>query len=426
MLRAVINKMMLALLGLLFIGLIWFLSAMSRAVVELTEGGVYQRIYIPIGKQKVAWRADLAIRAKAPSLSSIQGPIVEGLASGGYRVSWYCGARAFVKELADTKISIECDALDRRYYWQAQTEIGQTSYTSNNTLVISDLEGNLDYFLAWGRKVGVLDGQGNWAFGSGHLVILGDSVDRGRRVFDLLWKLYELEIQASRAGGELHLVLGNHEQYVFRGQISKVEPEHLWATEQLMPYQEAFSEQSILGRWLRDKPIALVLNETLFVHGGVSPTLIRKNLSIDHWNQLHRTALAESNYGEPDLFGPESFTQYRGYFYANSSDPKADQAAIGQTLASYQVRQIVVGHTKVDSITPYFENRLYAIETADSTDQYLHIIDGKPSVKQSGVIKHHFKDRQLVHKPFDMRSSEDWSAFYGVFTTAARNAFSRS
>ncbi len=417
--------MVYALIGLLAVAFGWFVKAMSHATVELTEGGVYHRIYISIGSQSIAWRADLAIQANRPNIRSIQGPIVEHTSDGAYTVSWYCGAKKQRQEISDTKISLDCGDVNRRYYWQANPEPVKQAPASSNTLVISDLEGNLDYFLEWGQSVGVLDAHGNWALGEGQLVILGDSVDRGRRVFDLLWKLYELEIQAARAGGALHLLLGNHEQYVLQGQLSKVETEHLWATEQLMPYQSAYSENSVLGAWLRSKPIALILNKSLFVHGGISQQALDQNLSIDRWNELHRTALQASDFSEETLFGLRSFTQYRGYFYATSAYPKASQALIDATLRQYNVDQLVVGHTKVDSISTQLRTGLYAIETADKTDEYLQIIDGNPTVKRSGVIKRPFHDTNMAIRPFELKAGSDWKAFVGVFTTAIRSALTK-
>jgi hypothetical protein len=63
-----------------------------------------------------------------------------------------------------------------------------------------------------------MDDAGHWQFGQGHLVILGDSVDRGRDVFAVLWRLYGLAGQASATGGAVHVVLGNHEQHCLRPQ----------------------------------------------------------------------------------------------------------------------------------------------------------------------------------------------------------------
>src|SRR3546814_5734386 len=54
--------------------------------------------------------------------------------------------------------------------------------------VLSDLEGNIAFLEQALRRLGVVDADGKWAYGGGHLVVLGDSVDRGRDVFAVLWR----------------------------------------------------------------------------------------------------------------------------------------------------------------------------------------------------------------------------------------------
>lgn len=384
----------------------------------LTGGGVYQRIYIPVGNNKIAWRADLAVHAFEPSLLALHGPIVEKSVSNQHRVSWYCDDTAHSAVVGDRHVSIACDGRETHYDWGARSINVPSLPTSTDTVVISDLEGNLAFFLQWGKQIGLLDANGNWAFGDGHLVILGDSVDRGRHVFDLLWALYDIEIQAERAGGKLHLILGNHEQYVLRGQLTHVEPEHLWAIEQLMPYELAFSKGTVLGDWLREKPIMLVLNDTLFLHGGISQSALDKGYDIDEWNRRHRVALDEADY-EDTLFGGQAPTQYRGYLKRGNGHSIANQSLIDATLERYSAKQVVVGHTKVDSIIPAYRNRLFAVETADNVGQYLHIVDGTPMIKTVDLVKHKYVDIQSHKRQFKLTSIADWNAFFGVFLSAA-------
>jgi len=52
---------------------------------------------------------------------------------------------------------------------------------------------------------GVIDHALNWSYSSGHLVLIGDMVDRGNNVVPLLWLIYKLEGEAKLAGGDVHL-----------------------------------------------------------------------------------------------------------------------------------------------------------------------------------------------------------------------------
>lgn len=64
-------------------------------------------------------------------------------------------------------------------------------------LVVSDLEGNFDALsnLLW--KNGVMNDRYAWTFRQGHVVVLGDLMDRGLEVTQCLWLLYRLEAEAA-------------------------------------------------------------------------------------------------------------------------------------------------------------------------------------------------------------------------------------
>lgn len=56
---------------------------------------------------------------------------------------------------------------------------------------ISDLEGEFDAMVHLLQANGILDNALNWSYGSGHLVLIGDMVDRGKNVVSLLWLIYK-------------------------------------------------------------------------------------------------------------------------------------------------------------------------------------------------------------------------------------------
>src|SRR5262245_39148669 len=76
---------------------------------------------------------------------------------------------------------------------------------------IGDVHGDLKTFRALLLKLGLIDGEERWAGGETHLVQTGDLLDRGpgsRQVLDLLMRLQE---EAPASGGQVVVVLGNHE-----------------------------------------------------------------------------------------------------------------------------------------------------------------------------------------------------------------------
>ena len=62
--------------GLLTVLLVVIITILANATVELTEGGVYKKIHLPIGIGEVKWNAAGSISASAPVLVGIQGPVI--------------------------------------------------------------------------------------------------------------------------------------------------------------------------------------------------------------------------------------------------------------------------------------------------------------------------------------------------------------
>ena len=86
-------------------------------------------------------------------------------------------------------------------------------------VAISDAHGQYDLVINLLRANQVIDENNNWIYGEGHLVITGDNLDRGDKVLDILWFLFFLEKEAAKAGGKVHVLLGNHEVMVLQGDI---------------------------------------------------------------------------------------------------------------------------------------------------------------------------------------------------------------
>ncbi|WP_018692032.1 metallophosphoesterase [Algicola sagamiensis] len=389
---------------------------LSQSTVVKTSGGVYEKILIPDGEKTIRWNTHIGLVADDDiELKHFQGPIIQPQ-SDGYLVHWYCNnavEEQFI--LKNDPMQISCDNETMAFpIYPLEKEASVFKRTPNKIAVVSDLEGDLDFFLKWGRANGVLTKNGDWAYDKGHLVILGDTVDRGRYVYDLLWKIYQLEQEAKRAGGHVHVVLGNHEQYAFQGNVNHVEAEHLWATEQMMPYKDAFSEQTVLGAWLRSKPITLKLGKTLFVHGGISQRVLDQKLSIEALNQIHQKVMDHQDKQSHDyqlVAGPASPTQYRGYFIGTADYSSAPESLVKETKAFYKVKQIVVGHMKVDEIYPKFDRSVYGINNLGSNSQTLVFNRGRAKILDMKVRKHDFSDKDQEKRDFHLDDLKDWEAF---------------
>ncbi|MFQ5769647.1 MAG: metallophosphoesterase, partial [bacterium] len=122
--------------------------------------------------------------------------------------------------------------------------------------VLGDIHGEFDNLVQLLSNAKVVDADLNWIANKKHLVALGDLFDRGQDVTKTLWFLYKLEKQADRAGGKVHILLGNHEIMTFSNDLRYLSAkENLIATMHQTQYAKMFDvHHSVLGKWLASKP----------------------------------------------------------------------------------------------------------------------------------------------------------------------------
>lgn len=187
-------------------------------------------------------------------------------------------------------------------------------------VAIADVHGAIEPMVRTLRSASVINDANRWIAGDTHLVIVGDLLDRGpdsRAVMDLLMTL---ERDADAAGGRVHVLIGNHEVMNLVGDLRYVSKEE-YATfaddetaaerrrgfeawrrrmpadmeaaeleaefnEKVPPgfyaHRRAFAANGRYGRWLLSKPLIVVVNDTAFVHGGLSPLVA--SLGLDGVN----------------------------------------------------------------------------------------------------------------------------------------------
>jgi hypothetical protein len=232
--------------------------------------------------------------------------------------------------------------------------------TPTKLLAISDLEGNYDNALKFLQNNRVVDASGHWVWGNGQLVFVGDLVDRGDQVTELMWFIRRLEGEAARADGHVHYVLGNHETMVMSGDLRYIHPKYHFVSGRLkIPYDRLFDESSEIGRWWRTKNGVEKVGNLLFVHGGYSPLLDSARLDIDTLNRRIRDGLPPAQptgltVATNPVFHQHGPFWYRGYFdeFAAGWGGKATASEIRVILKRHQVDHIVVGHTVVDQVGP--------------------------------------------------------------------------
>ncbi len=225
-------------------------------------------------------------------------------------------------------------------------------------LAVSDLEGNHDALRAFLAGNGVIDEDGHWAFGDGHLLFNGDTFDRGAQVTETLWLVLRLEREALAAGGRVHYVLGNHEVMVMGGDLRYIHRRYRMLCRRYgVRYDALYGADSHVGRWLRTRNTIIRIGRLLFVHAGYSPAVDRLQLSPGDINTAIRSTLGRSRAQATNLAESLSWSRpgplwYRGYFpeHADEFGAFPTDAELTAMLERHEIDHIVVGHTLVPDV----------------------------------------------------------------------------
>lgn len=203
-------------------------------------------------------------------------------------------------------------AVDAHAAWGAAQQ-------ARRIVAVGDIHGAADSLAAILQSAGLVDGARRWIGGAAHLVQTGDYLDRGKDVRAVLDLLMRLEGEASRAGGRVDVLFGNHEGMNVLRDLRDVSPEAYaafvdgrseerrrrafeahaaiakrtgatLASEPWMAahplgqveYLEALGAKGRYGRWLRARQVVLQIGETIFMHAGLDP---ERTTTIDEVNR---------------------------------------------------------------------------------------------------------------------------------------------
>lgn len=243
--------------------------------------------------------------------------------------------------------------------------------------VFGDIHGQFNSLLAILQNNQIIDKNNHWIYGNGQVVFTGDVFDRGDKVTECLWFIYQLEIQAQKQGGNVHYLLGNHEMMALLFDNRYVANKYLHAAKFInFNYSHFFDKHSALGVWLRSKNTLLRIGNQLFVHGGISPKFLEKKMRIDEVNSTMRyhinniTELKDTTLVDLFLYS-YSPLWYRGYLSRTPSYQRITMQEVLQTLDFYEAVVIIFGHTPVAKVYPFYSFKLIAMDVPIGDPKYI-------------------------------------------------------
>ncbi|NNE04313.1 MAG: protein-tyrosine-phosphatase [Xanthomonadales bacterium] len=292
-----------------------------------------------------------------------------------------------------------------------------------NVVAIGDLHGDYDQYIKVMRDAGLVNSRGRWKGGRTHLVQTGDIPDRGPSSRKIIDHLRELKKQAERKGGYVHTLIGNHEamntygdlRYVHPGeyeaftsrnsqqlreqqwqftlnQLQQSKPEEFELLD-LEAYRARWEEQVPLGwvelrlnwapqgeygQWVLSNPVAVMVNDTIFLHGGISPEYCKLSLQ-ELTEQAHQEILHFDPQRENIISDEKGPLWYRGLALENEA---SFSETLDKILERYGASRIVVGHTPTGGVVwPRFGQRVVVNDTGlaayyGSNDGFLVLENG--------------------------------------------------
>ena len=198
-------------------------------------------------------------------------------------------------------------------------------HEATRLVAVGDVHGDYDALLGILERASLADRSGRWTGGATSLVQVGDVLDRGVKVIEVLDLLMSLEAQAPSEGGRAITLMGNHEAMNLVGELRSVAQElygkfaddqsearrlaafdahqklaarqrkafspppspyqeldrDAWMAAHprgYLEYREAIGPAGRYGKWLRERPAVVKVGDTILVHGGIAPEMAAKEL----------------------------------------------------------------------------------------------------------------------------------------------------
>lgn len=247
---------------------------------------------------------------------------------------------------------------------------------SDKIMVLSDPHGDFESFQAILKAQQVIGPNYEWTFGDNQLVIIGDVFDRGKDVLPIFWLIYKLENEATQVGGQVHFLLGNHEEMVMRGNYKYTQDKYKALADTLgRSYRDFWTLDTELGKWLQSKNTIEKIGEHLFVHAGLSGAMQDPKWSIQAVNDtvrhylFHTKEERRQSAAASFLFGSEGPLWYRGMVVQEEKYHPLSNVDLNKLMQIYEVRQIFVGHTIFPEVSSFYGGKVYGVNVKNESNR---------------------------------------------------------
>ena len=350
-----------------------FFITLSIVLVLLASLGIYIGAEAHFNENRLAYKLD----KEGPHIFFEDNQLLVNYVRGGKPEGFYNDQTIYpLDSRIPAKSYFALEQQDIEFEVSASIATPASIYADNHPiLAISDIESAYKTFRDFLIASGVIDEELNWTFGKGHLVLVGDLVDRGNSVTQVLWFIYKMEQDAKQHGGNVHFIIGNHEIKNMQNNFYSASEKYLYVSAIIGKTQaDLYSDKSFLGRWMASKNSVELINGRLFVHGGIHPKISEFDYTLEEINHIVRNNYRTPYFTKPNS-GNEEFlvssktgpSWYRGYFKDDLSQQEVEKG-----LDKFNAKAVVVGHTLQWSVKKLYQGKVFAIDVKHPNDYESH------------------------------------------------------
>lgn len=264
--------------------------------------------------------------------------------------------------------------------------------SQSKVVAVGDVHGDLKVWTRALQLAGAINSAFQWTGGNLTVVQTGDLIDRGPTDKDVIDFSEKLASEAKLKGGKLILLNGNHEIMNARGDMRYVSAEsfsrfsngsveffdffpiqNFRLSEQMTLFNTgvrerlfAFAPGGAYAKILGNHPVFTVIEDSVFVHGGILPKYLDQLESLNETVSLWLKGEAQF----PDwLENKDSPIWSREY--SNEHVTISSCRSLRRVLRHFNAKRMVVGHTiQKNGITSFCNNSVWRIDVGLS--HYYH------------------------------------------------------
>jgi len=255
-----------------------------------------------------------------------------------------------------------------------------TADEQSRLVVIGDLHADFGAARMAFQLAGAINDKGAWIGGDLTIVQLGDLIGRSYEDREVLDFIFDMREQAKSDGGNVFVVLGNHEVFGAQLRIDYVDDKAWQAFEDIpnlnldnsrlaeLPEHKRYRSAALMSggpyaRRLAEFPAVLRLGNIIFAHGGITPYWAEYGIERIN-DEVRRWFIGETEQPAPalgvDAGNPDDNVMMSRHFSKDVTEESCEM--LDESLSILGVQRMIVAHTPQDSIGPACGGKVWRVD----------------------------------------------------------------